>query len=188
MSRKYKFHDQSQIYFVSFATVNFIDVFTRDVYRFIIIDSLKYCIENKDLELYAWIIMSNHVHLIIGTRGEPMENILRDLKKHTSKKIVAAIAENPEESRKEWMIWMFERAGKKNPNNTNIQLAGRRTEQHNQPIQLDTVTKIRQRLDYLHENPVTAGFVDKPEHWRFSSAIDYYTNNKGLIEIINLEL
>ncbi len=62
----------------------------------------------------------NHVHLIIGTRGEPMENILRDLKKHTAKKIVAAIAENPVESRKEWMIWMFERAGKKNPNNTNI--------------------------------------------------------------------
>ena len=83
MSRKYKFHDQSQIYFVSFATVNFIDVFTRDIYRFIIVDSLKYCIGNKDLELYAWVIMSNHVHLIIGTRGEPMENILRDLKKHT---------------------------------------------------------------------------------------------------------
>ena len=82
------------------------------------------------------------------------------------------------------MIWMFERAGKKNPNNTNIQF----WQQHNQPIQLDTVTKIRQRLDYLHENPVTAGFVDKPEHWRFSSAIDYYTNNKGLIEIINLEI
>jgi putative transposase len=184
MSRKYKFHDQSQIYFVSFATVNFIDVFTRDIYRFIIIDSLKYCIENKDLELYAWVIMTNHVHLIIGTRGEPMENILRDLKKHTSKKIVASIAENQEESRKEWMIWMFERAGKKNPNNTNIQF----WQQHNQPIQLDTVIKIRQRLDYLHENPVTAGFVDKPEHWRFGSAIDYYTNNKGLIEIINLEI
>jgi REP element-mobilizing transposase RayT len=124
MRRKYKFHDQSQIYFVSFATVNFIDVFTRDVYRFIIIDSLKYCIENKDLELYAWVIMrnaarSNHVHLIIGTRGEPMENILR---KHTSKKIVAAIAKNPEESRKEWMIWMFERAGKKNPIGASLQL------------------------------------------------------------------
>ena len=104
-----------------FTLENFIDVFTRDIYRFIIIDSLKYCIENKDLELYAWVIMTNHVHLIIGTRGEPMENILRDLKKHTSKKIVAAIADNPEESRKEWMIWMFERAGKKNPNNTNVQ-------------------------------------------------------------------
>jgi putative transposase len=72
MSRKYKFHDQSQIYFVSFATVNFIDVFTLYVYRFIIIDSLKYCYENKDLELYAWIIMSNHAFRPCWYEGQAM--------------------------------------------------------------------------------------------------------------------
>jgi putative transposase len=169
MSRKYKFHDQEQLYFVSFATVYWIDALTRNEYKDIIIDSLKYCIEEKDLDLYAWVIMRsaaqpNHGHLIIGTRGEPLQNIMRHLKKFTSKKIVESIRNNPQESRPEWMIWMFERAGKKNSNNEVIQF----WQQHNQPIELTTVTMIRQKLEraanrYLHQNPVIAGFVRQPQ-------------------------
>jgi putative transposase len=188
MSRKYKFHDQEQLYFVSFATVYWIDALTRNEYKDIIIDSLKYCIEEKDLDLYAWVIMRsaaqpNHVHLIIGTRGEPLQNIMRDLKKFTSKKIVEAIRNNPQESRREWMIWMFERAGKKNSNNEVIQF----WQQHNQPIELTTAAMIKQKLEraanrYLHQNPVIAGFVRQPQDWVYSSAVDYYTDNqKGLI-------
>lgn len=64
---------------------------------------------NKGLELYAWVIMSNHVHLIIGTNNQPMENILRDIKRHTSKEIVKAISENPQESRKEWICPFLKR-------------------------------------------------------------------------------
>ncbi|MGI9543891.1 MAG: transposase [Cyclobacteriaceae bacterium] len=82
MSRNYKILDQEQLYFVSFATVNWIDVFTRVEYKEMVVDSLKYCIANKGLELYAWCIMSNHVHLIIGSNKEKMQNILRDLKRH----------------------------------------------------------------------------------------------------------
>ena len=109
MSRNYKIADQRKLYFVSFATVNWIDVFIRREYKDIIVDSLKYCQQNKGLELYAWCIMSSHVHLIIGTVGSKMEDILRDLKRHTSKTILKAIEEHPQESRKEWMLWMFER-------------------------------------------------------------------------------
>jgi putative transposase len=178
MSRKYKFHDQEQLYFVSFATVYWIDALTRNEYKDIIIDSLKYCIEEKDLDLYAWVIMPNHVHSIIGTRGEPLQNIMRDLKKFTSKKIVEAIRNNPQESRREWMIWMFERAGKKNSNNEVIQF----WQQHNQPIELTTAAMIKQKLEYIHQNPVVAGFVRQPQDWLYSSAVDYYTDNqKGLI-------
>ena len=184
MSRKYKFHDQSKLYFVSFATVYWIDALTRNEYKDIIVDSLKYCMKEKDLELYAWVIMNNHVHLIVGTRGEFLQNIMRDLKKFTSKKIVESIRNNPQESRKEWMIWMFERAGRKNPNNEIIQF----WQQHNQPIELTTALIMRQKLEYLHENPVKAGFVRNPEDWLYSSAIDYYTNNqKGLIAIDLIE-
>ena len=76
--------------------------------------SLKYCIEEKGLEVYAW-IMSSHIHLIIGKTGEEkLESILRDLKRHTSKAILKSIEENTQESRKEWILWMFSRAGKKN--------------------------------------------------------------------------
>jgi putative transposase len=183
MSRVYKFSDQNQLYFVSFATVNWIDVFIRNEYREILLESLRYCQLNKDLELYAWVIMTNHVHLIIGTRGGPMGNILRDLKKFTANKILEAIQNNPKESRKEWMLWMFERAGRKNPNNENYQF----WQQHNQPIELFARHIMTQKLDYLHENPVTAGFVSKPEDWLFSSAIDYYTNQKGKLDILLIE-
>lgn len=91
MSRKYKFHDQSKLYFISVSTVNWIDVFTRNIYKDIVVESLKYCIKEKDLELYAWVIMRSaaqpkHIHLIIGTRGELLQNIMRDFKKFTSKK------------------------------------------------------------------------------------------------------
>ncbi len=178
MSRKYKFHDQSKLYFVTFGVVNWIDAFTRNEYKDIVVESLKYCIKEKDLELYAWVIMTNHVHLIIGTRSEPLQNIVRDIKKFTSKRIVDAIRKNPKESRKEWMIWMFERAGKRNPNNENFQF----WMQHNQPIELTTEAMTKQKLSYLHENPVKAGFVRNAEDWLYSSAIDYYTSNqKGLI-------
>jgi REP element-mobilizing transposase RayT len=95
MSRKYKFRNPEAVYFVTFTTVNWIDVFTRLIYKEIIVDSLNYCIKNKGLMVYAWVIMSNHVHLVIESRNAPLEDIMRDLKKHTSKKIIKAIEENP---------------------------------------------------------------------------------------------
>ena len=76
MSSKYKFQDQRKLYFVSFSVVNWIDVFTRKYYRDIFLESLRFCQENKGLEIYAWCIMSNHVHLIIGTSQMPMQDII----------------------------------------------------------------------------------------------------------------
>jgi REP element-mobilizing transposase RayT len=72
MSRNYKFHDQSQIYFISFATVYWLDVFSRSTYKDFIVDSINYCRKNKGLEVYAWVIMTSPVHMIIGTREEKM--------------------------------------------------------------------------------------------------------------------
>lgn len=182
MSRKYKFHDQDKLHFVTFATVNWIDVFTRIIYKDIVVESLKYCIIHKGLELYAWCIMSNHVHLIIGTQKMTMQDILRDMKKHTSKAIIKSIAENPQESRKDWMLWMFERAGSRNPNNQKFQF----WQQHNKPIELWNNEIMQQKLDYIHYNPAEAGFVAEPEHYTYSSAIDY-AGGKGMIDIIFIE-
>ena len=87
MSRKYKFGDNDIIYFVSFAITNWIDLFIRNEYSQEIFNSIKHCQANKDLELYGWCIMSSHVHLIIGTKGNPLQNIMRDLKRHTAEVI-----------------------------------------------------------------------------------------------------
>ena len=95
MSRNYKIRDQEKLYFISFATVNWIDVFIRPVYKDIVIESVKYCIDKKGLEIYAWCIMTSHVHLIIGSQKNRIEDIIRDLKRHTSKTILKKISENP---------------------------------------------------------------------------------------------
>ena len=117
MSRKYKFRDQDKLYFVSFATVNWIDLFVRAEYSEVLIESLKFCQKNKGLEIYAWCIMPSHVHMIIGTNEKPMQDILRDFKSFTSRKLKEEIAEHPTESRKEWITWMMKQAGDNNVNN-----------------------------------------------------------------------
>jgi len=82
VSGKYKIRDQDKIYFVTFSVVQWIDVFTRSVYKEILIENLKYCQGNKGLEIYAWCLMSNHIHLIVGRDGqEKIHDIIRDFKK-----------------------------------------------------------------------------------------------------------
>ncbi|MBN1597060.1 MAG: transposase [Bacteroidales bacterium] len=181
MSRKYKFRDQSAIYFVSFATVFWIDVFTRKVYKDILVESINYCVENKGLLIYGWVIMSNHVHLIIGTCDKKLQDIMRDLKKFSSKAIIEAIKENPKESRKEWILTMFEEAGSKNSNNSRYQF----WQQHNQPIVLNNADIFEQKLNYIHENPVKSGFVNETVDYPYSSANDY-SGEKGMV-IMDIE-
>jgi len=178
MSRKYKFHNKEGLYFVSFATVYWIDVFVRPLYCDIFVDSLKYCIANLGLELCCWCIMPSHVHLIFRAKENNPDKLLGRIKEYTSKQIVKAIKDNCRESRREWMLWMFERAASKGSN-----VKGRQFWQHNNhPIELWSVAVIEQKADYLHDNPVVAGFVNEAWHWKFSSAIDY-SGGKGLIEI-----
>jgi putative transposase len=178
MSRNYKIRDQEKLYFVSFATVNWIDVFTRQEYKDIVVDSIRYCIANKGLQVFSWCIMTNHVHLIIGSVDKKMEDIIRDIKRHTSKTIIKAIINNPQESRKEWMLWMFGRAGKQNPNNETYQF----WQQNYHPIELWSNEVLDEKLDYIHNNPVVAGFVEEPWDYWYSSARDY-NGKKGLIDL-----
>jgi putative transposase len=183
MSRKYKFTDQNKLYFVSFAVVYWMDLFIRKEYKDILVNSLAYCMKEKGLELYGWCIMPSHVHLIIGTTGNPMQNILRDFKRHTSEMLHKAIKEHKGESRREWMLWMMQRAGTKNSNNAGFQL----WQQNNKPIELLHNNMAHQKLNYLHYNPVEAGFVAREEDWLYGSAIDY-NGSKGLLDITFLDV
>ncbi|GAB2612826.1 transposase [Belliella aquatica] len=123
MSRKYKIRDQDKLYFVTFTIIEWIDLFTRRIYRDILLDSIRYCQKNKGLDLGAYCIMSSHVHLILGRNADqPIEGIIRDIKKFTSVKIIEEVQINPQESRKNFLLWHFEKAGKFNPNNRNFQV------------------------------------------------------------------
>ncbi len=183
MSTKYKIRDQTKLHFITFAVVEWVDVFTRTIYKNVLIDSLTYCQENKGLLIYAWCIMSNHVHLIISSKeGIKQVDIIRDFKKHTSKQLLKLIEENKQESRKNWMLWIFKKAGERNSNNKNYQF----WRQDNHPIELSTNKIMEQRLDYLHNNPVEAGIVEEPHHYLYSSARNYAGIN-GLLKIEFIE-
>ena len=183
MSRKYKIRDQDQLYFVTFTVINWLDVFIRQRYRDIFLDSLRYCQQHKGLEVCAYCIMSSHVHLIIGRNSEQsLQGIIRDIKKFTSVKIVEAIIDDEQESRKKWLLWFFEWAGKRNPSNTRYQF----WQNHSHPIELNTNSIVDQKLDYIHNNPVKAGIVLSPEDYLYSSAINYAGRPEKLMEVILL--
>ena len=108
MSSKYQISDHEALHFITFSTVEWVDVLSRPIYKDVIIESLKYCIQTKGLNLHAFVIMNNHVHLIASAKqGHKLTDILRDFKKHTSKTILKEIENNPKESRKRWMLWIF---------------------------------------------------------------------------------
>lgn len=177
MSEKYKIHEPAGIYFVTLTVVHWIDVFTRKELRHVLIDALRYCQQQKGLVIHAWVVMSNHLHLIVSTQQAPLEAILRDFKKHTSKQLVRTIAEI-NESRSEWLLRAFSKAaiGIRRVKHMKVWQDG------NHPILLDTNKIVEERLHYLHYNPVEAELVEEPHYYWYSSARDY-AGQQGLLEV-----
>ncbi|MEL7001797.1 MAG: transposase [Bacteroidota bacterium] len=126
MDAGYKIRNEEGIYFITFAVVEWGDVFTRKQYAEIVIDSLSFCQKEKGLIIYGWCLMSNHLHLIVSANGfNSLSDILRDFKKFTSRQIIKAIENNGRESRRNWMLWIFQSAGAKNSKNKNYQFWGK---------------------------------------------------------------
>ncbi len=176
----YKIRNQGAIHFITFAVVEWVDVFTRQCYRDIVLDSIRHCQVNRGLSLHCWCIMSNHLHLILSAKNNDLSDVLRDFKKYTSKQICKAIEDSKQESRREWMLRIFREEGEKNSRNKNYQF----WRQDNQPQELYGAAFICQKINYIHQNPVEAGIVEKPEHYLYSSAKDYVLRTKcGLLEV-----
>lgn len=168
---------------MTFTVVEWVDVFTRKDYRDIFIDSVKYCQENKGLLIHGWCMMSNHVHLIISAKNCDLSSIIRDMKKFTSKKIIEAIIKNEHESRKGWMLSIFAQQASGNSHNSRYQF----WIQDNQPKECYSSEFTIQKLNYIHNNPVEAGIVERPGEYLYSSARDYhYRKNCGLLNIVFL--
>lgn len=112
MGLKYKIDDQSELYFVTFTVLHWVDAFTRNSYRDMFINSVKYCQANKGLQVGAWVLMTNHAHMILGTSGQnKLNDIIRDMKSYISRHIRLEIGQSTYESRKEWKMDIFRKAG-----------------------------------------------------------------------------
>ena len=179
----HKIVNQQGLYYLTLTTVGWIDIFTRKVYREILLDSFRYCQASKGLVLYAYVIMGNHVHIIAQAETPyRLSDILRDFKKYTARQILAHI-QTSTESRKDWLLHVMRYYAKFNKNNRNYQC----WQNDNHPVELVSPKWIAQKLNYIHLNPVRADWVDEAEQYRYSSARSY-VGKDGLIEVVLLEL
>ena len=177
MLHGYKIRDQSLPHFITATVVDWIDVFSRKNYRDSVIDCLNFCIDNKGMIVFGYVIMSNHIHMIIQSDNGKLSDLIRDFKKFTSKTILDKIQNEPE-SRREWMLERFAKATESHTRNKNYQF----WQYGNHPEEVYSNKFMWSKLDYLHLNPVRAGIVEKASQYIYSSA-NNYVNDIGLLKI-----
>ncbi len=170
MSDKYKMYDNGKAFFLTLTVVGWIDVFTRKSHKETLFESLRYCQKNKGLEVYGFCLMPSHLHLIAKTASEQyaLSDILRDFKKFTSKALVQAVVNEPE-SRREWMLDYFRKAGESLKNVKDYKF----WQDGNHAEMIETNKFFDQKLNYIHNNPVNEGIVERPEDYLWSSARNY---------------
>ena len=174
MSTGYQVYDQYGTYYLTFSVVDWVDVFSRKIYRDIVIDSLKYCVSQKAFHVYGYVIMTNHIHIIIRSGNGKLSDTIRDFKKYTSRSIIEAIQQEPE-SRREWLLHRCTWNAMQNERSSTHQL----WTHENHAMEITTQPFFRQKLDYIHQNPVRAGWVEREEDYIYSSAKALYTNQPG---------
>ena len=177
MKEGYIIRDQAKPHFITATVVDWIDVFSRKIYRDCVIDSLNYCIANKGLVLYGYVIMSNHIHLIIQSDNGKLSDLLRDFKKFVAKTVLEKIQTEPE-SRREWMLERFRSATQSHSRNMYYQF----WQYGNHAEEIYSEAFMWSKLDYIHLNPVRAGIVAKAADYIYSSA-GYYVNGEGLVKV-----
>ena len=178
---QYRIADQHACYFLTMTVVYWIDIFSRREYRDVVVDALNHCTKAKGLSIYAWVIMSNHVHLVARCKApHEMSGFLRDFKKFTSKKILEEImAIN--ESRREWLLDKFGFEARRTGRADKYKL----WKDDNHAIDLENNNiDVMEKIDYIHNNPVRAGIVNYPDEYVYSSAIAYSGKWKGLVKVV----
>jgi REP element-mobilizing transposase RayT len=182
MKEGYTIKEQEKAHFITATVVDWIDVFSRKSYKDSIIECFDYCIKNKGMILYGYVIMSNHIHMIIQSNDGKLSDLLRDFKKFTAKTILEKIQSEPE-SRREWMLERFKLATETHSRNKNYQF----WQYGNHAEEIFTEQFLWSKLDYIHMNPVRAGIVTKMDDYIYSSASNYI-NGTGIIQVEIVEI
>lgn len=179
MSTKYKAADNEKACFITITIVEWIDLFTRTNHKNSIIESVKYCQKNKGLEIYAFVLMPSHLHMLCRAKeGFDLSNIMRDFKKFTARRLIQNIKEQPE-SRRQWLLELFTRscAHLKRDQEFKVWQDGYHAEE------VFSNKFIYQKLNYIHNNPVKDAIVERPEDYLYSSARNY-AELESLLEVV----
>ena len=173
----WKVWDQTSLYFITSTITDWYPVFSDIAYFEIITESLRYCRNNKGLRIHAYVVMLNHMHLIVSVAegSRSLSEVMRDMKRHTSVEISDRLKKDGKES----ALQVFSNAAK-HPNTYRIWQEGFH------PKGIESETFCRQKLDYIHANPVRKGYVLRPEYWYYSSAGNYAGSVNTALQINNL--
>jgi putative transposase len=172
--------NQQACHYITFNTVDWIDVFVKPIYKQIITQTLNEFITDKGLTVYAWCLMSNHLHLMLQAKdGTGLFMIERDFKKITATRILEAIELEPE-LRREWMLWRFEHFTQSLKKIEKYQVW--QSCSNPEFIDFKQPFKVREHLSFIHENPVRDKIVFLPEEYVYSSAGDY-AGRKGPVQV-----
>jgi len=177
------FSAKQPCYFLTFNTVDWIDIFIRPVYKQIIVHSLNHFIEHKGLNVYAWCLMTNHLHLLVQARDNGViAEIEKEFKSFTTKKILQEIDTEPD-VRRVWMMQHFENFGN---------MMGFLKKFHvwqtcSTPVFVDPYKKetLIEYTEFIHSNPVRDRIVESASDYLYSSSRDY-CGMKGLVNVIKL--
>lgn len=166
MSERRKANVDGAIHFLTLTVLDWVDVFTRKELAEEILVNIRYCQRHKGLELFAYVIMPSHLHLVTRRNDGPLSEWLRDFKSFMAKRVFHLIGTHPAESRSGWLLEHFRRRGQTSSQNREFAF----WKKDSDSIELFTPSVIEQKINYIHMNPVEAGMVTEPEHYRLSSA------------------
>lgn len=169
---RYKFKDNEHPYFMTCTVVHWLPVFASPNVAQIIIDSLKF-LQQQNVTIYAWVMLENHIHLI--AQSEDMSKDIGRFKAYTGKQILAYLSErNAKTILDQLRYYKVSYKGK----DREIQL----WQEGVHPQMISSEFMMRQKIDYIHQNPVKRGYVDDAIHWRYSSAKNY-DGVAGLLDV-----
>lgn len=169
---RYRFLGNDAPYFLTMTIVNWLPVFTRPATVEVLFESWRYLAAQAQFRIHGYVILENHLHLI--ARSPNLDKDVQRFKSFTAKELIAVL-ESANAERLLAMLRLF-KAGYKVESTYQVWQEG------SQPKRIEDEVVMRQKLDYVHMNPVERGYVDRPEHWRWSSARNYL-GEPGLIDV-----
>jgi len=163
-------------YFVTTTVVEWQYVFNSNPCFDIVVDSLKYCITNKGLHVYGFVIMPNHAHYLLSTDDDKnLSDVMRDFGTHTSR----FLTEFLEQEKRFVILKVFREAAEADGKGNRYKV----WQDGFHPIAIESERSFLEKLQYLHESPVRKGYVDRPEQWRYSSARNYILDDDSILAV-----
>jgi REP element-mobilizing transposase RayT len=168
---RYRFTEINKPHLLTCTVLHWIPVFTRPETVSILLDSLNHA-RNNGLKLYAYVILENHMHLI--AQSDNLDKDINRLKSFTAKSLIRFLAENNVKTILDQLAF-YKKAHK-------TDRAYQFWQEGVHPELIQDYDMMKQKVEYIHYNPVKRGYVDKPEHWRYSSARNYL-GLSGLLDV-----